>query len=896
MARRIPLATYRVQLHRGFTFDDARRIVPYLAKLGISDLYCSPILRAREGSNHGYDVIDATTLNPELGGEEAFARLQQTLREEGIGILLDIVPNHMAAVPENDWWMSVLENGPHSRYINYFDIEWKPILSGSKLENKVLLPVLGKPYGEALESGELSLEYKEDGFFVTYYDKTFPIAPHTYATILEPIVRAVEGDEDLCAELEGLVSPPPLEGVAEASTNINSRFLKETIRRLFDEHERFRQELNTRINSINGDESDPRSFDELDRLLSSQWYRLSYWRAASEEINYRRFFDVSDLVGVRVESPEVFEARHRRLFELIENGEVHGLRIDHIDGLFDPLAHLRKLQSRIGRKGRREGGRSIYVVVEKILGHGETLPEEMRCDGTTGYESLIHLNDLFIDPDAAERFDGFWKKLTPDAADYESGARSAKRQVIEELFSGEMRGLAMRLLELAAGDRSARDFSYSDLLEALTDVTIDLDVYRTYIRGEQVSERDRARIESALSRAREHSRLEPRVFEFLSNVLLMRPPHYVTNRNEWLEFVMRWQQFTGRVMAKGIEDTAFYRFHRLIARNDVGGEPDASLEEADKRFHDHCRNLAAKWPHSLNTTSTHDTKRSEDVRARLAALPELADEYIALFGEMRRSRQIDDADLHFVLQTLLGIWPIDGLPGDQVSQRLDAYFEKAAREAKVRSSWLAPDEEYENSLKLAGRELLQWRGEGLTALASKLARRGAINSLAQLTLKVTMPGVPDFYQGTELWDLSLVDPDNRRAVDYELRSKMLDDDSEPTAPVEHWGDGRLKLALTRKLLEIRGENREIFERGSYTPLSFSGAGSRHLFGFMRRSSEGSIAVVITRFTEPGSENLRGTRIELEGEWIDLLATRHPLRSLEAGELFQSLPCAVLKRR
>jgi (1->4)-alpha-D-glucan 1-alpha-D-glucosylmutase len=894
MARRIPLATYRVQLHRGFTFDDARRIVPYLSRLGISDLYCSPILRAREGSNHGYDVIDATTLNPELGGEESFARLQQALREHEIGVLLDIVPNHMAAVPENDWWMSVLENGPHSRYINYFDIEWKPVLMGSKQENKVLLPVLGKPYGATLESGELRLGYSENGFVITYYDKTFPVAPHTYATILEPIVKKVEGDEDLCAELEGLVSPPALSGFANASTNVNSRFLKQTIWRLFNEHDRFQRELASRVEAMNGNAADARSFDELDRLLASQWYRLSYWRAASEEINYRRFFDVSDLVGVRVESPEVFEARHRRLFELVENGDVHGLRIDHIDGLFDPLAHLRKLQSRIGRRGSRDGGKAIYVVVEKILGHGETLPEEMRCDGTTGYESLVHLNDLFIDPEAAGRFQEFWSEIAPDLRDYEAGVRQAKRQVIEELFSGEMRGLAMRLMELAAGDRSARDFSYSDLLEALTDVTIDLDVYRTYIRGDAASGRDRRRIEAALARAQEHSRLEPRVFEFLANVLLMQPPHSIAKPEEWLEFVMRWQQFTGRVMAKGVEDTAFYRYHRLIARNDVGGEPDAPLEESDRRFHDHCRNLAAKWPHSINTTSTHDTKRSEDVRARLAALPEFHDVYTSLFDELRTSQQIDVRDLHFVLQTVLGIWPIEGTPGEDVSQRLDAYFEKAAREGKVRSSWLAPDEDYERSLKTAARTLVESGNEALASLASKLARRGAMNSLAQLVLKVTMPGVPDFYQGTELWDLSLVDPDNRRPVDYELRRRMLDDESDFPALVEHWQDGRVKLVLTRKLLQIRRENREIFESGGYEPLEISGAGARHLFGFERRGESGTIAVVIARFTEAGAAALRETKVALDGEWSELL-TRRRINALDGGELCEKMPFAVLKK-
>lgn len=857
--RRIPLATYRLQLHRNFTLRDARAVVPYLSRLGISDLYCSPILRAREGSTHGYDVIDANVINPELGGEEAFLELQETLREHDMGFLLDIVPNHMAAVPENAWWMSVLENGPHSRYINYFDIEWRPLLAGAKLENKVLLPVLGKPYGESLESGEISLQFSSDGFFLHYYEKRFPVAPHTYATILQPIVDELPSEHLLRGDLEGLVAAPraPVVAAGDAAMNINSRFLKETLWRLHEKHGEFRDLLEKRLSAMNGKAGNAASFDELDRLANGQWYRLSYWRAASEEINYRRFFDVSDLVGVRVEAPEVFEARHAKLFELADRGFITGLRIDHIDGLYEPISHLRRLQRRFGGDESTEEEKNFYVIVEKILGPDEVLRESFRCDGTTGYESLIRLNDLFVDPQGARELEELWKRIAPEQSDYEQVVRTAKRQVIDELFSGEIRGLAMKLLDIAASDRSARDFSFSEILEALTTITVELDVYRTYIRSDGVADEDRMRIERAIERARSVGRVEPRLYEFLRNVLLVTPPHYVEDKNAWREFTMKWQQFSGRVMAKGVEDTAFYRFHRLLSRNDVGGEPNLPLEESVDRFHDHNTNLATSWPHSLNTTSTHDTKRSEDVRARINALSEYASDYVRLFkATSKKVQSVSDPDLHLILQSLIGVWPVEDRELGSLPQRLDEYFAKAAREGKLQSSWLQPNEEYERLLKTTARELISNESfqKEFVRLQKKVALVGMINSLAQTLLKTASPGVPDFYQGTELWDLSLVDPDNRRPVDYETRMSHIERGKRPgevraaVLPrlLREWKSGVVKLDLIRQVLQIRKRFQPIFEAGGYEPARAAGSRAASVLAFSRSSSDGVIVAVVPR--------------------------------------------------
>src|SRR5712692_10408727 len=564
---RVPRATYRLQLNAAFTFNDAKRIAPYFSELGISDLYLSPILKARKGSAHGYDVVDAVALNPELGTEDDFSALHHTLQQRDLGLLLDVVPNHMAASSENAWWMSVLENGPHSRFLHYFDLDWNPVTTRGQTVNKLLLPILGKPYGEALESHEIQLGFDSDGFFFTYYDTRLPLAPQSYTQLLRECVDLLP-KEGVAIELREL---------AESDQAVpNSKFLKETLWRIYEQDTPFHEALDQAIVRVNA------SVDALDNLLDAQWYRLAYWRIASQKINYRRFFDVTDLVGVRVEDPEVFEARNRRTLELIAEGKVTGLRIDHIDGLYDPIGHMRKLQLRVGE--------NFYVILEKILAHGEELPCDFPVSGTTGYDFLDSVNAVFIDRDGLQQLDAFYRSFTGVTESFADISYERKKQVIQELFSGEMRSLGKNLSAIAMADRNARDFAPVELTAALTEVTACIAVYRTYIRESHVSEADRRAITEAVACARQRAgtTLDDRLFTFLERVLLVDPPPYIAaEREQWMAFVMRWQQFTGRVMAKGVEDTAFYNYNRLISLNDVGGDPGRHDFDGLAEFHQH---------------------------------------------------------------------------------------------------------------------------------------------------------------------------------------------------------------------------------------------------------------------------------------------------------------------
>ncbi|MFP5247971.1 MAG: malto-oligosyltrehalose synthase, partial [Thermoanaerobaculia bacterium] len=540
-----------LQFNADFTFQDARKIVPYLAALGITDIYTSPLLRPRTGSTHGYDIVDANTLNPALGAADDLAELHGELDRHGMGLLLDIVPNHMAASHENAWWMSVLENGAQSRFLHYFDIDWR--------DDKVLLPILGRPYGEALESGEIQLAFDADGFYFTYYDKRLPLAPHSYQLVLRECIDSLPS-EGPAIEVRDLVQN---DGVIA-----NSRFLKDTLWRVHEQSQTFRDALTDAMARFN------READLLDRVLTAQWSRLAYWRIASETINYRRFFDVTDLVGLRVENPEVFEMRNRVILDMIVDGAVTGIRIDHIDGLYDPVNYLTKLQLRLGDPNTDEQ-EQFYVVVEKILEHGETLPPSFRCAGTTGYDFLDTVNAVFVNPAGLDKLTSIYHRYTGLTQSYEDIVYERKKQVIELLFYGEMRALGAHLGHLAVADRNARDFSPTELLNALIEVTACMPVYRTYIRETTVNAADRAYIAQALAEARRRApHVDDRLFRFIELVLLLEPAAYIAEeRTKWLEFVMRWQQFTGRVMAKGVEDTAFYNYNRLISLNEVGGEP-----------------------------------------------------------------------------------------------------------------------------------------------------------------------------------------------------------------------------------------------------------------------------------------------------------------------------------
>jgi len=901
---RVPNATYRIQFNAGFTFADAREIAPYLAELGISDIYASPILKARKGSGHGYDVVDANSLNPELGSDDDFNALHDELQRRELGLLLDVVPNHMAASPENAWWMSVLENGEHSRFLHYFDIDWTPVTTRGQTVSKVLLPILGKPYGEALESHEIQLHFDVDGFFFTYYDKRLPLAPSSYGQVLRECVESLP-HEGVAIELRELIE----NGAAVP----NSKFLKETLSRIYEQDETFRDALHAAIQRINSDA------DSLDALLDAQWYRLAYWRIASEKINYRRFFDVTDLVGVRVENPEVFEARNRRTLELIAEGKVTGLRIDHIDGLYDPIGHMRKLQLRLA--GEPSGDDRFYIVVEKILEHGEELPREFPVSGTTGYDFLDSVNALFVDANGLQQLDRFYRNFTGVTDSFDDICYERKKQVIHELFSGEMRALGKQLGAVAMPDRNARDFAPVDLTAALTEVTACMRVYRTYIRETNVDDDDARSIRAAIAEARRRAgnTIDERLFTFLEHVLLVDPPAYVAaERENWQAFVMRWQQFTGRVMAKGVEDTAFYNYNRLISLNEVGGNPGRGAGfDGLAEFHARASRMQTQWPHTMNATSTHDTKRSEDVRARINVLSEIAPQWerqVRRWSKMNvphRTDGIPEANTELLIyETLIGMWPLDDDDLSSVRDRLKQYLEKAAREAKTQTSWIAPNHAYEESLLTFADAILSDASfcEDFVHIQKRIAFYGFLNGLSQVVLKATAPGAPDFYQGTELWDFSLVDPDNRRAVDYASRSAML---KKMKAAAEknslsidtllrRWHDSRIKLFVTWKVLDARSRHAELFRDGTYEPID----AGENIVAFTRRHEGDAVVVAAPRLlanlVKPGTFPIGDfwpeASIPIAGSWRNLFTGEN----LEGDEialrsLFSRFPVAVLEK-
>jgi (1->4)-alpha-D-glucan 1-alpha-D-glucosylmutase len=915
MSFRIPRSTYRLQFNAGFRFADAQAVAGYLNDLGVSDIYASPILKARAGSGHGYDVVDANALNPELGDDADFDALHAELQKRELGFLLDIVPNHMAASSENQWWMSVLENGQHSRFVHYFDIDWSPVVNAGTTLAKVLLPILGRPYGEAVEAQEIRLAFDAGGFFFLYFEHRLPLSPESYRIVLREC-EAFLPREGVGMELRELV-----EGDAAVP---NSRFLKETVWRIYEHDEVFRTALDAAMSRINGVSGLAESFNKLDALLDAQWYRLAYWRIASEKINYRRFFDVTDLVGVRVENPEVFEARNRRTLELIAEGKITGLRIDHIDGLYEPLGYMRKLQLRLAHDGgdlpqtRDEHDQNFYVIVEKILAKEEKLPADFPVSGTTGYDFLDTLNAVFIDPQGLDRLTAFYRSFSGVEESFRDICYTRKKQIISELFSGEMRDLGKQLSALAMFDRNARDFAPSELLGALTEITACIRVYRTYIRDAAPSDSDRDAIRGAVTEARRRAgtTVDDRLLTFLERMLILDLPSYVEGEREhWLAFVMRWQQFTGRVMAKGVEDTAFYNYHRLISMNEVGGEPGRVLPfDPLAEFHQRNERIQRDWPDTLNATSTHDTKRSEDVRARINVLSEIPEtwerdvrKWAKLTASLHEEAAPDRNEELLIYQTLVGMWPLDEQEVPGLSGRLKLYLEKASREAKTHTSWIAPDHDYEQQLARFADGIL---GEepfraSMQRVQKRVAFHGFLNSLAQVVLKVTSPGIPDFYQGNELWDFSLVDPDNRRPVDYELRRGMLKkmksafkrSSIDTSTLLRRWTDGRAKLYVTWRSLDVRNQQAEVFRRGAYRALDAGPNG----VAFQRGDS---VLVVVPRLTTrlvspphlPLGEVWGSTAIAAGGRWRNAF-TGEVLEgdSLALSKVFATFPVAILER-
>ena len=978
MPDHVPLSTYRLQLRtESFTLDDAAQQVSYLKQLGIGDAYLSPLFTAREGSMHGYDVVDHGTVEPNFGGEEALGRLAQELNQARMGLLLDCVPNHMGIDdPKNLWWEDVLRHGEGSRYASYFDIDWESSIG--QLQHKVLLPILGDYFGKVLEQGDLKLSYDRGNFYVNYYQRKFPVTPAALPPVLRVVLDKLGDDfgtdseermelESLVLALDRLPAPSERSRPRMRERYRESRVAAQRLRALTKENAAVRAALDAAISEYNGTPGDPTSFDRLEALLDAQAYRLAFWRVAGDEINYRRFFDINELAAIRVEEPAVFDAVHALIFRLLARGWVTGLRIDHPDGLFDPPKYFDNLQKGYRRAladraaeqqagqqqaGQQQAGQqqavgtianpltvgngTLYVVAEKILAHDERLDPQWPVCGTTGYEFMNQLNGLFVAENGAEAMRGVYERFIGRHEAFRDVLYEGKRVILNFSMSSELHVLSNMLHLIASRRRESRDFTEGTLRRVLREVVASFPVYRTYVRpnDNDLREEDHRRVQSAMRLARRRNPELPRaVFDFLASILLLKDPVGLTDdhRDERRRFVLKLQQVTGPVMAKGLEDTSFYRYYPLASLNEVGGEPNANgvmpaalHKEFQQRFDDE--------PFTLSATATHDTKRGEDMRARLNVLSEIPDRWEELIGQWRFMNAAHKTDLdgtfapdpnetYLIWQTFVGTWPIGEGVTETYTERLLAYFEKAFREAKVHTGWLDPDSDYEAAIAHFVRNALngEQQGEFLATLdefVKSIDAAGRLNSLSQVLVKATCPGVPDFYQGCELWDFHLVDPDNRQPVDYAHRRSLLDALGKQTQSdrlpmvremVAQWPDERLKMYLTWQALQLRQQHPDLFLKGEYLPLEVTGERANHLFAFGRkhenlwsitavprltadapRSSPGQIAsdwwgdtsVAIPPSAPQTWENrLTGETLELEG-------------SVRATRLFAEFPVAL----
>lgn len=933
----VPTATYRFQFNKDFTFRNARDLVPYLSALGITHLYASPYFKAAPGSTHGYDICNHNELNPELGTTEDFEALVEALREHGMGQIVDFVPNHMGiAMGTNAWWQDVLENGPSSAYAPYFDIDWNPVKE--ELEGKVLLPILGDQFGRVLERGEFKLEFEGGAFFVRYFETRLPLAPRSYSHVLKPALDILislgtssEHQHELQSIMTALEHLPDRTETDPGKVEERMRekeIIKRRLVRRCDECPPMLTAINEAMRKIEGTSGNPRSFDAFDALLSAQVYRLSYWRVAAEEINYRRFFDINTLAALRMELPEVFEAAHRLVFDLIGRDVIHGLRIDHVDGLCYPGDYLRNLQ-RCVRKltGQHDSERPLYLLVEKILIGEERLPSNWPVHGTTGYDFTNEVAGIFVDPAAESTVTDSYRKFLGDVLPFSEIMHRSKAQAMHLSLASEMNMLGHMLQRLAEKNRWYRDFTLNALTDAIREVIACFPVYRAYVTShEEPSPADRDAIMRAVRMAkRRNPGMERSVFDFLSGILFGHFPENLDDagRDEHMRFVLKFQQCTGPIMAKGLEDTAFYIYNRLVALNEVGGEPQ-HFGHSPENFHRRSRERLRDFPHAMLATATHDTKRGEDVRMRIAAISELPDLWRKNLRRWhtlnhRAKRPIEDAlapdanEEYLLYQTLLGTWPgefTDRNRHAEYVRRIQDYMIKAIKEAKVNSSWIQPQEDWEEGVRQFVEKVLR-RGANrfvtsLEPMAEQVAQLGMVNSLSQTVLKCTVPGVPDFYQGSEGWDLRLVDPDNRRPVNYDSLRKMQDglDEADPGELFASWKNGRIKLYLIQKLLNFRSKHRALFEAGEYAPLATTGEHAGSCMAFMRATNNGVLIVAVARLTRkvgfpPIGELWGSTKISIP------INRQHPLKDILTGrqfpstdslnltEVFGTMPVAVL---
>jgi len=948
---RIPGATYRLQLRKEFPLAAARAIIPYLRALGITDLYLSPLYTARPGSSHGYDVLDHAHLNPELGAAQDLGGLLDDAKAASMGVLIDTVPNHMCILgDENLWWREVLEDGAASEFAPYFDIDWDP--PKTELAAKILLPFLGDQYGRVLES-ELAVSFRDGGFMVSWNGGQLPLAPETWGHVLQPALdtlRAAAGAEDPAAlELESILRAlthalPALRQAGSESV-VARRHEKQAIRRrladLCESRPAVAEAVAAAVKSINGVRGQASSFDALERLMNDQVYRLADWRVAAHEINYRRFFEINDLAAVRVETPAVFEAVHALPLSLAKHEAFAGFRIDHLDGLADPQQYLDDLAAawQRAREERSEPQARPYVVVEKILGVGERLPARFLADGTTGYDFIAFVAGLLTRAEGLPLLRASAQAMAGSPASYEELAAESKGLVLQTGLAAELTVLARRLDRISEQHRYTRDFTLNHLHSALAEVIVYLSVYRTYVREDEaaVNASDVQVIERAVSHARRRNPLiNASLFDFIESVLLHRDPPGLDDQARAMRraFGTHFQQLTGPVFAKGVEDTAFYRYLPLLAANEVGCDP-TRLGTTAEVAHATLAARAAQMPHTLSATATHDTKRGEDARARLYVLSEIADRWAAtadLWWRMNAGfkQTVDgvtvpsDAEEYLLYQTLVGVWPLPGQPGDEtLARRVGDYMMKARREAKLFTSYVNPNPRYEEAAAAFVQAVLdparnRTFASEVGAFVGDIAHAGVWNSLTQLTLKLSAPGVPDFFQGRESWDFSLVDPDNRGPVDFAAHAATLNHafaefETRGPAAVEAWfrepADGRIKAWLTATGLRLRQAHQALFQGSDYQPLVCQGPGAPYVFAFARRTSSEAVVTVVGRHLTtmgaqlPVGEAWAGTSVVLPddglaggslrdaftGRRVRVAQNRLPLESV-----FASLPVALLE--
>jgi (1->4)-alpha-D-glucan 1-alpha-D-glucosylmutase len=925
-----PRASYRLQLHKDFGFDAAAARAAYLQALGVSHVYLSPYLKARPASTHGYDIVDHGQLNPELGDEQAFQRMTEAFKAHGLGQLLDIVPNHMGVGgADNPLWLDVLEWGPEAAHAGWFDIDWDP--ERRYLHDKILVPLLGDQYGVELEHGALRLQFDDvDGSFAIWAYEThkLPIWPPNYADILGDGAPQFEPLADAFAWLPNWRLQMP-QRAAE---------LKQQLAHLVRSRADAREALHVALTRFDGRTGNGASWRALDQLIQAQHWRVAYFRVAADDINYRRFFNINDLAGLRMELPEVFEHAHQRVLRLIRDGVVDGLRIDHIDGLLDPKAYLRRLQRRIA--ARRPGGGHCYVVVEKILSAHERLREDWPIDGTTGYDFLNQTLALLIDASAERAFSDCYLQFTGEARSYGQIVRLSKLHIMDNEMASELNVLARDMARLARQNPRTADFTRDLLRRAIKELIACFPVYRTYVDGSGTLDgADQRDLSWAIGQARRNETvLDPSVFDFLEQVLtgsLIQQPRSGFSRQSLLRCAMRLQQYSGPVMAKGVEDTAFYRYNRFVALNEVGGDPDR-FGSTLAAFHKANALRAQHWPHAMLATATHDTKRGEDTRARLAALSGFAEEWaraLPIWSRILRGPagsepsvpQPDRNDEYLLYQLLIGSWPSELLDQDSPeTETLRAYgarvrsaMLKSMREARVHTGWAFPNTAYEEAMTalidtaIGGHRATAFLGAFLP-LARRVAAAGVHNSLVQTALKLTVPGMPDVYQGCELWDLSMVDPDNRRAVDYERRAQLLEQidaalSADRTAGVRelcsNWHDGRIKLAIVTTLLRHRLAVPELYAEGDYQALPALGSRADEICAYARSHRQQAMVVAAARFPHILVHQPFDAQTQLpippslrRSQWRELLSgvtLQLEAESLSAAALFAQLPVAVL---